>query len=121
MGNTRNLLDLPLRNARTERRKHAHRTWFFCLLPLLLGILLEYLCCRLPRRRIWRALPPVLALVFAAAVGVGRWNMWEDETVSPLTQLVLFPGLPAVFLLLGCYLGWRLWKYLWTPRIIRPR
>ena len=47
--------------------------------------------------------------------------MWEDETVSPLTQLVLFPGLPAVFLLLGCYLGWRLWKYLWTPRIIRPR
>ena len=94
---------------------------FFCLLPLLLGILLEYLCCRLPRRRIWRALPPVLVLVFAAAVGVGRWNMWEDETVSPLTQLVLFPGLPAVFLLLGCYLGWRLWKYLWTPRIIRPR
>ena len=73
------------------------------------------------KRRIWRALPPVLALVFAAAVGVGRWNMWEDETVSPLTQLVLFPGLPAVFLLLGCYLGWRLWKYLWTPRIIRPR
>lgn len=29
----------------------------FFLLPLLLGLVLEYLCCRLPRRRIWRALP----------------------------------------------------------------
>ena len=27
----------------------------FFLLPLLLGLVLEYLCCRLPRRRIWRA------------------------------------------------------------------
>lgn len=26
----------------------------FFLLPLLLGLVLEYLCCRLPRRRIWR-------------------------------------------------------------------
>ena len=29
----------------------------FFLVPLLLGLVLEYLCCRLPRRRIWRALP----------------------------------------------------------------
>ena len=34
----------------------------FFLVPLLLGLVLEYLCCRLPRRRIWRALPPVLGL-----------------------------------------------------------
>ena len=29
----------------------------FFLVPLLLGLVLEYLCCRLPRRRIWRAPP----------------------------------------------------------------
>ena len=36
----------------------------FFLLPLFFGALVEYLCCRLPRRRFWRFLPPVIAVVF---------------------------------------------------------
>ena len=76
----------------------------FCLLPLGIGLVLEYLCCRIPKRRIWRALPPALAVLFVLIVGVGRWNMWTSEEVSPVTQLILFPGLPGIFLLIGCYL-----------------
>ena len=69
----------------------------FCLLPLGIGLVLEYLCCRIPKRRIWRALPPALAVLFVLIVGVGRWNMWTSEEVSPVTQLILFPGLPGIF------------------------
>ena len=90
----------------------------FFLLPLLLALVAQYLCCRLPRRRIWRALPPVLALIFVVLVSAGRIRIWQSDTVSPLTQLILFPGVPGLALLLGCYLGWRLWRYLWTPRIV---
>ena len=64
----------------------------FCLLPLGIGFVLEYLCCRVPKRRIWRALPPALSVLFVVIVGVGRWNMWTSEEVSPVTQLILFPG-----------------------------
>ncbi len=91
----------------------------FCLLPLGIGLVLEYLCCRIPKRRIWRALPPALSVLFVVIVGVGRWNMWTSEEVSPITQLILFPGLPGIFLLIGCYLGWRLWKWFWRPRVIK--
>ena len=90
----------------------------FCLFPLGLGLALEYLCCRFPRRRIWRALPPALGVVFVLAVGVGRWNIWTSEEVSPVTQLILFPGLPGMCLFVGCYLGWRVWKKIWGPRVI---
>ena len=93
----------------------------FCLLPLGIGLVLEYLCCRIPKRRIWRALPPALSVLFVVIVGVGRWNMWTSEEVSPVTQLILFPGLPGIFLLIGCYLGWRGWKWFWRPKVIdRP-
>ena len=67
----------------------------FFLVHLLLGLVLEYLCCRLPRRRIWRALPPVLGVVLTVLVGVDRWSLWESETVSPVTQLLIFPGVPG--------------------------
>ena len=67
----------------------------FFLFPLLLGLVLEYLCCRLPRRRIWRALPPALGILFTVLVGVGRWSLWESEKVSPVTQLLIFPGVPG--------------------------
>ena len=90
----------------------------FFLLPLGLALVVEYLCCRLPRRRFWRALPPLLALVFTAVVLAVRVHTWQSQTVSPLTQLVIFPGVPGVALALGCWLGWRLWKRLWTPRVI---
>ena len=91
---------------------------FFCLLPLLLGAVLEYLAFRLPRRRWWRALPPVLAVLLSAAIAAGRLNLWESEDASPVPQLLIVPGIPMLFLLLGCLLGWRLWKYVWTPKII---
>ena len=42
----------------------------FGLIPLLLGLVLEYLCCRIPKRRIWRALPPALSVLFVVIVGV---------------------------------------------------
>lgn len=90
----------------------------FFLLPLFLGAVLEYLCCRLPRRRFWRFLPPVVVILFLIVAVAVRLQTWESETVSPLTQLVIFPGVTGVALLLGIYLGWRFWKYLWSPKII---
>lgn len=90
----------------------------FFLLPLFFGALAEYLCCRLPRRRFWRFLPPVIAVVFLIVAVCVRIQNWESKDVSPLTQLIIFPGVPAVALPLGVYLGWRFWKYLWSPRII---
>lgn len=70
------------------------------------------------RRRFWRFLPPVIAVVFLIVALWVRIQNWESKDVSPLTQLIIFPGVPAVALLLGVYLGWRFWKYLWSPRII---
>ena len=92
----------------------------FGLVPLGVGFVLEYLCCRLPKRKIWRALPPALGVLFIAIATAGRLNLWESEDISPLTQLLIFPGIPGVCALLGCYLGWRLWRYIWTPRVIDP-
>ena len=92
----------------------------FCLLPLGIGLVLEYLCCRLPRRKLWRVLPPVLAAVFTVLAAAGRLSLWESEEVSPITQLLIFPGVPGVCALLGCYLGWRLWRRIWRPRVIDP-
>lgn len=94
----------------------------FGLAPLLLGLVLEYLCCRLPKRRkLWRVLPPALSLLFGAAAGWVRLDNWESETVSPVTQLLIFPGVPTVCLLLGCYLGWRLRRRRWGPRVVDGR
>ena len=90
----------------------------FFLLPLFVGALAEYLCCRLPRHRFWRFLPPVVVILFLIVAVVVRIHNWESQTVSPLTQLMIFPGVPGVALLLGIYLGWRFWKYLWSPRVI---
>ena len=90
----------------------------FFVLPLALAALAEYLCCRLPRRRVWRLLPPVLAAVFVAAALWVRLDNWQSDTVSPATQLILFPGVPGGALALGCWWGWRIWRRLWTPRVI---
>ena len=94
----------------------------FGLAPLTLGLVLEYLCCRLPKRRkLWRAMPPALAVLFGAAAGWVRLDNWESETVSPVTQLLIFPGLPVACLLLGCCLGWKLWRRFWGPRVVDGR
>ena len=91
----------------------------FGLIPLGVGFVLEYLCCRIPRRKIWRALPPALGVLFVLLAAAGRLSLWESEEVSPLTQLLIFPGVPGVCALLGCYLGWRLWKWFWRPKVIK--
>ena len=91
---------------------------FFFLLPLFFAVVAEYLCCRLPRRRFWRFLPPAGSAVFLASAAAVRLRMWESETASPLTQLLIFPGVTGAALFLGIYLGWRFWKYLWSPKII---
>lgn len=89
----------------------------FCALPLALGLIAQYLACRLPRRRLWRVLPPLAVLALTALVAAGRLRVWEAEH-SPLTQLLFVPGLPALCALAGIVLGWRLWKRLWGPRVI---
>ena len=89
----------------------------FCLLPLLLGLAAEYLVCRFLKRKLWRILPPAVVLALTALVAAGRLNVWESSQ-SPVTQLLFVPGLPALFALIGIVLGWRLWKKLWSPKVI---
>ena len=89
----------------------------FCLLPLLAGLIPEYLVCRFTKRPPWKLLPPAAAVVIIALVALGRLSLWESDR-SPVTQLLFVPGLPALFALLGTFLGWRLWKWRWGPRVI---
>ncbi len=93
----------------------------FVLLPLLFGLAVEYLLCRFTRRRLLRALPPAGIAALAALIAVGRWRMWQSEQTGVATQLLIFPILPGFCLLLGMYLGWRLWRRIWLPRIVRDR
>ena len=67
----------------------------FFLLPLFFGALAEYLCCRLPRRRFWRFLPPVIAVVFLIVALWVRIQNWESKDVPP-HPVNYFPGVPAV-------------------------
>ena len=105
----------------------------FCALPFLAGLIAEYLVCRLTRRRWWKLLPPAAVVALTAAVAVGRAGVWESDQ-SPLTQTIqlccntiytarynFVPGLPALFALLGLLAGWRLWKRLWGPRVVKDK
>lgn len=93
----------------------------FCLLPLGVGVIVEYVCCRLSARRLVRLMPVLATAAFTALAAAVRLRAWQSESASPLTQLMLFPGLPCVALLLGCWLGARLWRRLWGPRVIDER
>lgn len=90
----------------------------FTLIPLLAGLILQYVLLRLLKRRRWLCLLP---LVVWAAVVLGvclyRIHMWSSEE-SIVTQLLFLPGVPALFVLLGLFLGWRLWRRRWLPRVI---
>ena len=92
----------------------------FCVLPLLAGLIPEYLVCRFTRRKWWKVLPPLAVAVITALVTSGRLSVLESD-VSPVTQLLFVPGVPAAFALLGTLLGWRLWKRLWGPRVVKDR
>lgn len=93
----------------------------FALIPFLLALVAEYAVCRFTRRRWWKLLPPLLGLAVAAGVGVGRYHVWSSQTAAPWTQLLFVPGLPALFGFLGFFAGWRLWRRIWRPRVIRDK
>ncbi len=92
------------------------------LVPLLGGFLLEFVVCQFTRRRgrLWKLLPPVGAALLTGAIVVHRLNLWESEG-SPMTQLLFIPGLPALGLFVGLFLGWRLYRRLWRPRVIQDQ
>lgn len=92
------------------------------LVPLLGGFLLEFGVCQFTHRgsRLWKLLPPIGTAAVTAAIVVRRLGLWESEN-SPITQLLFIPGLPALGFFVGLFLGWRLYKWLWKPKIIRDR
>lgn len=63
----------------------------FCVLPLVVGLIAQYLVCRFPKRKLWRALPPLVILILAGWVTAGRLSVWEADH-SPVTQLLFVPG-----------------------------
>lgn len=88
------------------------------LVPVCAGLLLEYGTCRFPKHRFWRYLPAILTVLAALLLAWLRCRAWNKSGGgAPWETLVFFPGIPAAGLLLGEFAGWRLWKWLWTPRV----
>ena len=92
------------------------------LVPLVGGFLLEFLVCQFTRKgsKLWKLIPPVAAVLVTAAIVVHRLNLWESDN-SPVTQLLFIPGLPALGFLVGLFLGWKLYRWLWRPKIVRDK
>ena len=92
------------------------------LVPLAGGFLLECLVCQFTRKgsKLWKLIPPVAAVLVTAAIVVHRLNLWEADT-SPVTQLLFIPGLPALGFFVGLFLGWKLYRWLWKPKIVRDK
>ena len=99
----------------------------FTLVPLVLGAAAQYAAFRLTMRetgRWWRQLrllrlaPALVSALLIWGIAAGRWQIWQSEEVSPLTQIIFFPGVPGVFLLLGLVLGWRAFRRRWDPRLV---
>lgn len=92
------------------------------LVPLVGGFLLEFLVCQFTRKgsKLWKLIPPVAAVLVTAAIVVHRLNLWESDN-SPVTQLLFIPGLPALGFFVGLLLGWKLYRWLWRPKIVRDK
>ena len=92
------------------------------LVPLVGGFLLGFLVCQFTRKgsKLWKLIPPVAAVLVTAAIVVHRLNLWEADT-SPVTQLLFIPGLPALGFFVGLFLGWKLYRWLWKPKIVRDK
>ena len=92
------------------------------LVPLVGGFLLEFLVCQFTWKgsKLWKLIPPVAAVLVTAAIVVHRLNLWEADT-SPVTQLLFIPGLPALGFFVGLFLGWKLYRWLWKPKIVRDK
>lgn len=93
-----------------------------CLVPVLLGAVCEYAVCRFAKRRPWRWAPPLVALTGTAIVFCTRYLGWSADVDqgggAPIETLLFIPGLPAALLFLGLFIGYRLWKRVWSPRVI---
>lgn len=85
--------------------------------PGLVALAAEYLCCRLPKKRFWRYLPPLVLALGAAIALWSRIQNWGEGPI-PLETLLFFPGVPVLGMALGLILGWRLWRKLWDPRVV---
>lgn len=91
-------------------------------IPLVPAIVVEYAACRFPKRRLWRWAPPLLSAAVTAAVTLHRYHGWSAGTEkAPWETLLFIPGLPALGVFLGLWLGWKLWKRLWLPRVVKDR
>lgn len=89
-------------------------------MPFLVSLAVEYGACRFPKRRFWRWIPPLVTTMTGAAVGLYRYHGWSDGgEKAPIEQLLFIPGLPLLGALLGLWLGWRVWKKLWSPRVVQ--
>ena len=91
--------------------------------PAAIGLGIEYLCCRLPKHRWPRWIPPLFTAVAALALTLLRYHGWSATGVekAPIETLLFVPGIPAAACLLGEYLGWRIWKRLWMPRVVKDK
>lgn len=88
--------------------------------PGLVALMAEYLCFRLPKKRFWRAVPPVVLALGAAIALWSRIQNWGEGPV-PMETLLFFPGVPVLGMALGLFLGWRLWHRLWDPRVVQDK
>ena len=89
-----------------------------CLLPLVGGIIIQYLVRRLAPRKFMRLIPAAAGAAAALFIAWNRWRLWTSTDVSPLTQILFIPGLPALCYFIGLLAGWRLYKRLWDPRVV---
>ena len=95
-----------------------------CLVPTILGTVIEYVICRLTRRALLRWVPPLVVLAVGAAVAAVRYFGWSAEhggERAPLDTLLLVPGVPVLLLLTGLALGRALWRRLWLPKVVKDR
>lgn len=93
----------------------------FCLLPFIIALIIMYLVCLKSGRWYIRVIPPIIILLLAGVIAFARYQVWASTTVPPWTQLIFFPGLPTLFILLGMLVGWRLWWRRWRPRVVKDK
>ena len=90
--------------------------------PMAIALAVEYAACRLPKRRLWRGLPPFITGLVTVGVTLYRYHGWSAVgEKAPVETLLFIPGLPALGAFLGLFLGWRLWRRLWLPRVVKDR
>lgn len=94
----------------------------FFAIPLLCAAGVEYAACRFPGKSFWRWFPPVGTTAATAGVAFFRYHGWSaGAEKAPWETLLFVPGFPALGAFLGLWLGWRLWRRLWLPRVVRDK